>query len=412
MNEKVIDKNIESNPGLGFAMIIFILMGFASSISEEVLTITMISVSLFSILYIVYYLIYTEQHVEMLGGIVISLILIFIAALIPIVGPIILFLWILYNVIQSVDAIKQLIPDALFSMAIYISLWIPHVHEYRDYSIPAYIFYGMTSLVFIKKISSLALDSRASFFKFSIMLVSLPLIGLLIASIVTALRSMFRINTQIRTNVIKTPQQVSGYIRGDTVVSGYSRMVEKTVTQTVSKILPGTGAIAAVTGKNMATASLNQDQKSVPFVSTEPQLAEQMPALIDRRFVTSKEHSFYADDQIDQKKLNRFITKFNRKSSQKSIKKDDVLFYYDDTLMGSGDVGALITTKHLVCQPNFFEQAFIVELSDISKIKISGMMNKTISITTKNGNTNKIELTQSNKGATLFYEALQYVVRT
>ena len=79
------------------------------------------------------------------------------------------------------------------------------------------------------------------------MWISAPLIAILIITIVSAVRSAFRTVISTTTSPIRVTQNVSGYVRGDTIVSNYTREVSRTITTTTS-ILPGGAMTASVAG--------------------------------------------------------------------------------------------------------------------------------------------------------------------
>jgi len=93
-----------------------------------------------------------------------------------------------------------------------------------------------------------------------------------------------------------------------------------------------------------------------------------------------------------------------------NIAKDEVVFYFDDTVFGSGDKGVLVDLERVYAYLPF-KESHRVTLADITDVTISGLMNKKLTIAKRDGTKVDVPLTQSNKGATSLYEAILKLVR-
>ena len=123
---------------------------------------------------------------------------------------------------------------------------------------------------------------------------------------------------------------------------------------------------------------------------------------------TNKALHFYRDDEMDTLKLGKFLTSLNASIKMPRLRAEDVLFYFDDTVFGSGARGVVITRSEMICDLGKAYKCFRLELSDIKALSISGSLNKTIKILTHHSAQHNFTLTQSNKGA----EKLFYVLNT
>ncbi len=391
------EKIVKDTKGGGLCFLLLITVGVAAIQTSRDLTPVIATILASSFLYFVYYLIHTEQHIEIIGGIILSIILMGVAAVIPFIGPILLVLWILYNIGMSIQGIKNLLPDATWSLFLWSSLIMPSVHGYESYYMFWYGSYFVLAFCYSGWLTNQNFDIRTSLFKMSVMWMSIPIIALLIVSIISSLRSAFNVKTVMRSSVIKTPQQVSTHFRGDTLVQAYSRQIDQTVMTATKSVLPGSGAITSAIANSVTHAST--------ATSTDKSVVLDSPA-----FSTNKNINFYRFDALDEKKVSNFINSVKRISSFPSILLDDVIFYFDDTVFGKGDQGVIITPDYVIYKGNKFDEPFHVEINKIVDTSISGTLNKTIKLKTTSGTTHKIELTQSNKGAEILHQVLNEAI--
>lgn len=343
-----------------------------------------------SFLYFLYYLLYTGQFVEIIVGIITSIILMGIAMAIPFIGEILILLWVLYNIKMSLQSIKNLLPDAVWSLFLWGALFIPTINEYRTYHIFFYSGYFVLSFAYCGGLMNQRLDTRTVLFKMSVMWISIPFIALLIVSIISSLRSIFSFKTIINSSEFKNPQQVSGYQRGSSYVEGYTRQINRTMTTATTCLSPSTGAITSSITKSMAAVA---DTPSSNFS-------------VSSTFSSNKELKFYRFDDLDYKKVTNFIKSIGKIDSIPTISIDDVVFYFDDTLFGKGDHGVVITREFVIYNGGKLYGQFHIDIKNIVDVSISGLIDKTIKIKTTSGFTHKLEINQSNKGAELIHKVL------
>lgn len=109
---------------------------------------------------------------------------------------------------------------------------------------------------------------------------------------------------------------------------------------------------------------------------------------------------FYSVPYISSEKISNFLVKTGYRTN-----KDDVIFYYDDTVFGKGDVGVLVDSNNIVINEQYADVK-IIPLSTVIGIEISGFIGRKIVLISSNGLKQSMSLTQSNKGAKLFHDAL------
>ncbi|QWT40923.1 hypothetical protein [Dickeya dadantii] len=360
----------------------------------------------FALLFFIYYLASEGHLADILGGIVLSVILMAIAAAIPVIGWLILICWILYNIARAFESIQNLLPDALLSAALYASLLIPVIYQLDHYdnsntwlTIGCGIVYFFAAVGCSARISDRSDTPKHSLFLFSVMLLSVPMIVLLFASIVASLRAAFQ--TSLVKTTVKLPQSVSGYTtaRG-TVVADYTRNVTQTVV--TSSIIPGGGAVGASLTGSLAKLSTSDDEQPVNLLNHEK----------EQRYATHKDHHFYRYDGLNDKKIGNFIQAVAAAGKLPPLKKEDVLVYFDETLIGKGDRGVVLTDEAIYCLPGMFEdeEKFFTRFSNIEKVTFSGALNKQITLWLKDGKKQKITLTQSNAGAKKVFEMIELAI--
>ncbi|WP_240354386.1 hypothetical protein [Pectobacterium brasiliense] len=360
----------------------------------------------FALLFFIYYLVSEGHLAGILGGIVVSVILMGIAAAIPVIGWIILICWILYNIARAFESIQNLLPDAFLSAALYASLLIPVIYQLDHYdnsntwlTIGCGIVYFFAAVGCTARISDRSDTPKHSLFLFSVMLLSVPMIVLLFASIAASLRAAFQMSLVKTTATL--PQSVSGYTtaRG-TVVADYTRNVTQTVV--TSTIVPGAGAVGASLTGSLAELSTTADEQPVSRLNHEK----------EQRYATHKDHHFYRYDGLNDKKIGNFIQAVAAAGTLPILNKEDVLVYFDETLIGKGDRGVVLTDEAIYCLPGMFEdeEKFFTRFSNIEKVTFSGALNKQITLWLKEGKKQKITLTQSNAGAKKVFEMIELAI--
>ncbi|CAG9423758.1 hypothetical protein NVI2019_PEGOAJLN_02281 [Providencia alcalifaciens] len=403
-------------PNQGAPNFIFILLMIIGipCILFPALTLFIIPLVIFSSFCFFIHYLYSEGHFsEILSGIVIGIIITAVAMIIPIVGPIILVLWIIYNIAKAVGSIKGLVPDAIISILLVASLLIPFILDvnrspYRhDNDLPERIAcaatYIIISAVYYFRMKNYPMTTKDYLFRFSILWISGPLIMLLIMMIAMSIKAAFRITVNTTLTPTTVTQNVSAHMRGETLVSAYTREVTRNIATTTTHVLPGAGAVAASVLGQVAP-KIDQSESEL--------IAEALPIkdhefLLDNTYQTNTDHNFYRYDDFDDKKINNFVQCANAKFPNQHINKNDILFYYNETLFGSGDHGVILTSEYVCCSLGRLYESFIINYADIKHVSIKGSFNKTITILSQQKKMHKIELTQSNKGAIKLYELIR-----
>ncbi|MEW5699159.1 hypothetical protein [Pseudomonas synxantha] len=122
-------------------------------------------------------------------------------------------------------------------------------------------------------------------------------------------------------------------------------------------------------------------------------------------FTSNADHKFYVAPDLPTKKILAFESK-----NALNIAKDEVVFFFDETVFGSGDKGVLVDLEFVYVRLQF-KESHRVALADIADVAISGLMNKKLTLVKRDGTKVDVVLTQSNKGATSLSEALVGLVR-
>jgi len=215
-------------------------------------------------IYIFYYMLKNSKR-----DILINIFISFSLLLATIVFPafVILFIiWVVYRIKKSLVAIKNLLPTVIFSFFMWISLKIEmFILLYGGDENLVALSFVISSIVFIfmaykysKKLS--VLDSKEGLLQLSVMFVSIPLVFLILASIVTGIQSLFHTSAVTVVSDELVQQDVSSYMRNDTLVEGYTRNVTKTVTDTITEHTPSIGGIGvSVVGLEGALGSVDKN---------------------------------------------------------------------------------------------------------------------------------------------------------
>ena len=122
-------------------------------------------------------------------------------------------------------------------------------------------------------------------------------------------------------------------------------------------------------------------------------------------FRSNADHKFYVAPDLPTKKVLTFESK-----NALNIAKDEVVFFFDETVFGSGDKGVLVDLEYVYVRLQF-KESHRVALADIADVTISGLMNKKLTMAKRDGTNVDVVLTQSNKGATSLSEAILGLVR-
>ena len=210
----------------------------------EIAGASILSIALLSFGYFVYFLIKNDLHHGIIGGILLSF-LVMALGVIPFIGWIVIIGFVLYNIGRALEGLRSLFPDVLASLVIYGILTARFAFDIRDPMALAALAgcYLVASVIYSRSLNQLA--TQNALFKLSIMWLSIPFAALTIISIVSALGNLFRTISTTVTRTVVTPQMVSAHMRAGTAVDAYTRNISKTVTSTVTQVVPGAGVVTA-----------------------------------------------------------------------------------------------------------------------------------------------------------------------
>lgn len=229
--------------------------------------------TIISIGYLVFSILKSNKE-KVIGNIIITFALVAGSAAFPPVF-ILLIIWIVYNIRLTLKTIKGLLPLTLFSFLIWCLIYLEPIvfvilnalgvikggNTYILIStiIISSCIYLMITYRYSQKLSML--PSSEGYLQLAVTLSSIPLIILMIASMVQSLANLFSSSSRTVMSQIKTPQNVSSYMRGDSLVSGYTREVTKTVTQTVTSQTAGTGVVGVGVAATVSKSTELSDSK-------------------------------------------------------------------------------------------------------------------------------------------------------
>ena len=125
------------------------------------------------------------------------------------------------------------------------------------------------------------------------------------------------------------------------------------------------------------------------------------------KFYTIKNQSIYFKDNIDQRKLGSFIECLTEIQKQ-VVANAKVLCYFDETITGVGDRGVAVTSDNIFYRVSMLDNPEMINISDISSVKVSGILNREIKIEGKCG-ARKLLLTQGNTGAEMLANFIKYL---
>lgn len=124
-------------------------------------------------------------------------------------------------------------------------------------------------------------------------------------------------------------------------------------------------------------------------------------------FLSNPESSFYLGTDIPVKKSNNFIRNVDKKLNHQLLL-SDILFYFDETVFGSGDNGVAVTKEFLIMiEPLTITNIIPIEI--IKEVSVKGTFNRTITLDTTLGSL-KLTLTQGNKGSEELVKAIVFMV--
>ena len=120
---------------------------------------------------------------------------------------------------------------------------------------------------------------------------------------------------------------------------------------------------------------------------------------ITNSYITNAEQGIYIAPNIDQKKLSNFLSKIKEELNiPVDIPNITVSVYYDETGSGIGDKGIALLAPFILCNVSV-GSPWVKYWHEIRSVKISGIINRKITLATKQGEELELVLTRGNKGA-------------
>ena len=186
----------------------------------------------------------TGEIKEIIGTVLGTMLIAIIAGFIPVIGVLLVALLVLVNISSALMNIRFRMSDAIITSLMYYSLYFPNWYG-TDKAIALGFF--ITCLIVLRiKIYSEEATERGLLDRYALAFLSPPLILISIISLISALKSSFNTSVSSRSVNVTRPQAVSSHFRANgTFVDSYTRSINTTVTQSVTNITPGTGAITS-----------------------------------------------------------------------------------------------------------------------------------------------------------------------
>jgi hypothetical protein len=218
-----------------------------------------------------------KLYEEIIGSVIISLILVVLTAILPIFG-ILLLLWVLYNIVATVQSIISLFPSALLSALAFVLLFpkawgevlgplaLVVLHPLVTVGpILGDKYEGVVSSLDVGFLAIGAIHSwrvsesplKHALARGALMGGSIGLIVLSLCAIIEGVRSVFQTNWVTSTGKVRVTQQVSEHVRSGIYVRNYERQVTRSVVTSVAVKTVGAGGVTvgAVGGSMHAVKS-------------------------------------------------------------------------------------------------------------------------------------------------------------
>ena len=244
-----------------FYLSIFTSLFFLSGAGEQAFAITLVATMFLSFIYFAYYIFTENKLSEMLKGVVFSVLLLVICTSIPILLPF-LIIYTLYQLKSLWDTFKSLNGQSLFFVFFWGVLYLHHY--YVESPIGKYAFAGLYFLI-VFGYSGLLIESRLKdgLMRFSVMMLSVPLCMILLASIANGIRNLFQTTITSVVKPVTSTQLVSSHMRGGTFINSYSREVTKEVSSAVTTTSIGSGSAIIGSTNSVAKAVNPKSEKKV-----------------------------------------------------------------------------------------------------------------------------------------------------
>ncbi|WP_369989568.1 hypothetical protein [Pseudomonas xanthosomatis] len=215
------------------------------------LPLSLLMIGVTSLACFVHYIIHHRLYEEMLGSVALGFVVILIG-FIPFIGWLVLIGFILYNISKALEGLQALLPHALVGALFYGMLLgrqaLPVHDDGATFTLAAVYLAGCG--IFARTVRELPL--RDALFRMSVVWLAIPFCVLTVISIMASLANIFRTVGSTITRTVMVPQNVSAHIRSGIQVEGYTRSVSTTVTEQVTRVVPGTGAVSAAVANQTA----------------------------------------------------------------------------------------------------------------------------------------------------------------
>lgn len=181
---------------------------------------------------------------------------------IPVIGQIYFLYFLKKNYNIAKDMIKMLLPSAIFSIFIYWPLIYYFNSHYQQMGMEAFGFYMVASFALAMYVKGKSVSDEDFLLKMALGLVSIPVIGYLVTSLINSISSLFNVSpvTRMGTKTIN----VNSYMRGDTLVQAHTREVATAVTS-LETTLSAEVAASTILAKEAGNSIQNNVQ--IPKVS-------------------------------------------------------------------------------------------------------------------------------------------------
>ncbi|NDV12990.1 hypothetical protein [Crenobacter caeni] len=227
------------------AFIIFIIIGItALTITPKNALFLFLGVYIGSFIFFVRYLLARGLRGKILKGLG-KAFLIGLLAMIPVIGWIIIIFFLLKNIVEILQCCREMMPQAIASIIMATLLITRFIFDISHPTILAGIGIVYAIFAYHQCIKMKTATIEDALFCVSTFWLAPMVITMLLMFIVAGLRNLFQSVTTTITKTISTPQLVSAHMRGNVEISPYLRSSSKTVSEVVTKVVPGSGIVTS-----------------------------------------------------------------------------------------------------------------------------------------------------------------------
>lgn len=346
---------------------------------------------------------------EIFKGILLAIFVIMLSV-IPIIGQIILLIFILSNIAAALGGLKNLMPLFFWNVGIYGLLLFgvtSNNNSFGNFIVLFGIYFAIVHgycFSYGKRFN----NDKDFLFQTSTMLVSLPLVLIILVSIASMIRSLFQVSISLKPQTVTKNINVQSYMRGDTLVSAHTRTLTSTVStvtqnlavnpaialtsSTVNSVVQGTVAEheKRVIGQKKAVKKIEKERKIIKLNKDKLlKLNNNLVSLVKKDTANKnvkllKNHvqidnpsqligfqRFYDEKQLNDSNIPKMIDFISEiKKYTNKLENQKILAYFDNTDESLGNNGLILTDEFLcVFYTNFVKQSFLIKLSSIQSIK-------------------------------------------